>query len=116
MSAARSMYSSGCEAPVRKVKFEVMQSSANMRGNIFPLCSHFESAVTARPPCFFFAEILPPEAPRGGRRRRIDETQSAGPEGPAQLDQTPDFTMASARIGTVLAFSPAMFIRESPTM
>jgi uncharacterized protein YggT (Ycf19 family) len=46
-SAARRAYSSGCEPPVRKVKFEVMESSANPMGrSIFTFCSHLESPGT----------------------------------------------------------------------
>src|SRR6056297_1719427 len=37
--AARSMYSSGWEAPVRKVKLEVIDSSANMPSFMFFFCS-----------------------------------------------------------------------------
>ena len=41
--AARWTYSSGCDAPVRKVKLEVMQSSANMIPEYIHVLFFFES-------------------------------------------------------------------------
>lgn len=40
----------------------------------------------------------------------VDRSDSHG------ADQTPAATIASARIGTVVSFRPAIFRRESPTM
>ena len=49
-SAARRAYSSGWEPPVRKVKFDVMESSANhMTKSIFTFCSHGESEEREQP-------------------------------------------------------------------
>ena len=38
-SAARIMYSSGCEAPVKNVKFDIIDNSANIQINMFLFCS-----------------------------------------------------------------------------
>ena len=50
-SAARIMYSSGCEAPVKNVKFDIIDNSANININMFLFCSLSSSS-------FYFALFL----------------------------------------------------------
>lgn len=52
----------------------------------------------------------------GLRDSRADRLSGAGPAQPDPPAQIPASTIAFARTGTELSFSPAMFSRLSPTM